>query len=157
MTHETRYMVGHGWADSVSDRTALPHRVLRIDAFGDVTVCRHYPHGEESMPILQMSGAELRYLAREARRAARRRLWAKLFGSAPRRSTKTPDPHNAEKMREARAIRELFEPMRREDGSPMRREDGSLDATKVAMETTMRQQRDLPRYIAELDGPGKVR
>lgn len=153
--HRIRYIVGHGWAESVSEVTALPHRVLRINHAGDIDVRRSYA-GKESVPILQISAAEIRFLARESRRAARRRFWMKLFGPSPRRSStaRTPDPSPYAKMRRerdaenAREIRALF--------TPMRREDGSLDTRKVAMEATMRAAHGLPSYIAELDGPGKV-
>ena len=74
-----RYIVGHGWAERVGDTTALPHRTLHIDHRGDVTVRVDRRNGVgESKPILQMSAAELALLAREARRAARRRFWARL-------------------------------------------------------------------------------
>jgi len=79
MSHPIRYMVGRGWAERVSDTTALPHRVLTIDEHGDVDVRLHRPTGEEK-PLLQVSAAELRLLAREARRAARARFWTRLAG-----------------------------------------------------------------------------
>lgn len=78
MSHTIRYMVGRGWAERVQDTTALPHRILTIGEYGDVDVRLHRPTGEEKT-ILQISGAELRLLAREARRAAARRFWAR-FG-----------------------------------------------------------------------------
>ncbi|QDP45541.1 hypothetical protein SEA_FUZZBUSTER_57 [Microbacterium phage FuzzBuster] len=165
-----RYIVGHGWAERVSDVTALPHRVLRINYAGDIDVRRSHA-GEESAPLLQISHAEIRFLARESRRAERARLWARLFGRrsstdtaatfekvATAGQTTPPDldalasagvpPIRREQVEEARAIRRLFE--------PMKREDGTLDVSKVAMESTMRTQSGLPSYIAELDGPGKV-
>lgn len=77
--HHARYMVGRNWAETVSDATALPHRLLTIDQHGDVDVRLHRPTGEEKT-LLQISAAELRLLAREARRAARARFWARLTG-----------------------------------------------------------------------------
>ncbi len=75
-----RYIVGHGWAERVGDTTALPHRTLRIDERGDVTVRVDRRNGVgESKPLLQISRAELALLAHEARRAAARRFWAR-FG-----------------------------------------------------------------------------
>lgn len=76
--HSTRYMVGRNWAEAVSDTTALPHRVLTIDEHGDATVRLQRPRWEAAPVILQISRAELALLAREARRAARRRFWARL-------------------------------------------------------------------------------
>lgn len=75
-----RYIVGHDWAERVNDTTALPHRVLRIDASGDVTVSLQRPGWDAAGHIHQISAAELALLAREARRAARARFWARLIG-----------------------------------------------------------------------------
>lgn len=77
--HATRYIVGHGIADTVSDRTALPHRVLRFDDYGDAHVYLQRSNGE-TKTLLQMSRAELALLARAARRAAARRFFARLIG-----------------------------------------------------------------------------
>lgn len=77
MSTPIRYMVGRGWAERVQDTTALPHRVLTIDAYGDVDVRLQRPAGE-GKTLLQMSAAELRLLAREHRREMRRRFWARL-------------------------------------------------------------------------------
>ena len=79
MSQPIRYVVGRDWAERVQDTTALPHRVLRIDERGDVDVRVKRPGWDESGPHLQISAAELRLLAREARRAAARRFWAR-FG-----------------------------------------------------------------------------
>ena len=78
MSRPIRYVVGRDWAERVQDTTALPHRVLTIDEHGDVEVRKRSPFGDET-PHLQISAAELRLLAREARRAAARRFWAR-FG-----------------------------------------------------------------------------
>ena len=78
MSRPIRYVVGRDWAERVHDTTALPHRVLTIDEHGDVEVRKRSPFGDET-PHLQISAAELRLLAREARRAAARRFWAR-FG-----------------------------------------------------------------------------
>lgn len=77
--HEVRYIVGHGWAERVSDATALPHRVLRIGRDGDVTVLRSSSAAAPRV-LLQIGHDELAFLAREARRAARARFWARLIG-----------------------------------------------------------------------------
>ena len=77
MSRPIRYMVGRDWAERVQNTTALPHRVLTIDAHGDVEVRLHRPTGEEKT-LLQISAAELRLLAREARREKARRFWARL-------------------------------------------------------------------------------
>lgn len=147
-----RYIVGHGWADRVADTTALPHRVLRIDQHGDVVVRvdRRDGHGEHAL-VLQMSAAELAFLAREARRAARARFWARIVGRrapepSPALVPRTGLSHG--QMENAIAIRRL--------ASPMRHPDGSINASAVAYESTLREQSGLPAYIAELDGPGKV-
>lgn len=78
---EVRYIVGHGWADTVGETTALPHRVLTIDYAGDITIRRHHPAVPEAAKLLlQMSAAELTFIARQARRGARRRFWTRIFG-----------------------------------------------------------------------------
>lgn len=78
MSRSIRYVVGRDWAERVQDMTALPHRVLTIDEHGDVEVRKRSPFGDET-PHLQISAAELRLIAREARREKARRLWAR-FG-----------------------------------------------------------------------------
>lgn len=80
--HAVRYMVGHDWAERVSDTTALPHRLLTIDERGDVSVMAARPSnpGAGGQIIHIVSAAELTFLAREARRAARARFWARLLG-----------------------------------------------------------------------------
>lgn len=77
MTEPIRYIIGRGWADPVQDTTSLPHRELYVDEQGDVTVRRKNPRGPElSNPVIhQISGAELQFIARAARRERRRRFW----------------------------------------------------------------------------------
>lgn len=157
MAEVIRYMVGHGWAERVQDTTALPHRTLRISHDGEITVRRSWA-GEERPPIVhEMSVAELRFLAREVRRASRRHLWEKLFGRKVEPMTEfaslvAPPTRGAhisdDELNNARAIRSSL--------APMYRGDGSLDASKVAMEATLRERAGLPSYIIELDGPGRV-
>lgn len=168
--HRIRYIVGHGWADAVGDATALPHRVLRIDARGDITVRIQRPRQpEQSRLILQMSGPELAFLAREARRAARRRFWYRLLGihpvvsidSRPRWPDSLPKAADLDNLASggipalSRGAMEYATAIRRHVG-PMRNNDGSIDASAVAREQTLRSSSGLPSYIAELDGPGKV-
>jgi len=76
-----RYAVGRGWAERVNDTTALPHRILEFDEYGDATVHLRIPSRPELNRVIHLiSAAELALLAREHRRAARRRFWARIIG-----------------------------------------------------------------------------
>lgn len=81
-SHEVRYMVGRNWAEKVSETTALPHRVMTTSHDGEVTVTAARPSnpGAGGQIIHIVSAAELTLLAREAKRAARRRFWARITG-----------------------------------------------------------------------------
>ena len=77
---EVHYIVRPDGVELVGDRTARAHRLLVIDEHGDATVYPVLPGGLVVAIHVQMSRAEVRLLARAARRAAVRRFWARLLG-----------------------------------------------------------------------------
>lgn len=80
MSGQIHYTVGRDWAKALGGETSIPHRVLSIDSAGDIVV-RRQAFGESGPPIHQMSRAELDFIAREVRRARRRRFWRGLLGA----------------------------------------------------------------------------
>lgn len=74
---ESRYIVHADRVEEVGDRTARRHRILVIDEHGDIGVL--YATGAFESRAFSISAAELSYMARQARRAARRRLWARIL------------------------------------------------------------------------------
>ena len=77
MSERIHYTVGSDYAEEVPETTALPHRSVWFDEHGDATVAMHRGGRIEAV-VMQISAAELRLLARAARRDARRRFWAQL-------------------------------------------------------------------------------